>query len=198
MTALALRADDWYRSVNPNTYALVAEMVKLDRHFKYYLVEHMTGRTGDKLVEDALLRISAMAQADQHALEYNAIRDRDLQINRAVVEKTLCSDRRAVRFYRTWEKLMWDLVDNVPAISDTRSLKAWAIKFHAWRRRSWSSFYKQPCGATAYYMDLFEALAYSAALAQLTNTGRAVLDAVSNLLDDMVDYADDDSAAIED
>lgn len=198
LKALSNRADAWYRKIRPNTYVLVAEMVKLDRHFKHKLIEHMTEGKGDKPAEDALLRVRTMANADLEAIRTNAIADRELQINRAIVEKKLCSDRRAIRFYRTWEKLMWNLVDNVPEISDANSLKAWAVKFHAWRKRAWASFYKEPCGATAYYMDLFEALAYSAALAQLTELGNAVLEVVSSLLDDMVDFADDDSAVIED
>lgn len=198
LKALSNRADEWYRKVKLGSYVLVAEMVKLDRHFKYTLIERMTGGTGDKTAVDALLRVRTMAKADLAAMRDNAIADRELKINRAIVEKTLCSDRRAIRFYRTWEKLMWNLVDNAPEISDANSLKGWAVKFHAWRKRAWASFYKEPCGATAYYMDLFEALAYSAALAQLTELGKAVLEAVSSLLDDMVDCADDDSAMIED
>lgn len=198
LKVLSNRADEWYRQVKPGSYVLIAEMVKLDRHFKYSLIEHMIGRADNKPAEDALLRVRTMANVDLKAIQDNSIPDSELQINRAIVEKTLCSNKRALRFYKTWEKLMWDLVDNIPTISDAHSLKAWAVKFNAWRKRAWSSFYKEPCGATAYFMDLFEALAYSAALAHLTDMGKDVLDAVSDVLDDLVDYAEDDSALIED
>ncbi len=198
LKALSGRADNWYQSVKPGSYVLIAELAKLDRHLKHSLIEHMTRGTGDSPEPDALLRARALAAADLKAIQNNAIPDRDLQINRAIVEKTLCSDRRALEFYDTWEELLWDIVDKTPGISDRSSLKAWAIQFHAWRKKAWDSFYAEPCGATAYFMDVFESCAYNAALAQLTDLGQAALKTISAFLDDMVDYAIDDSVIIGD
>ena len=198
LKALSGRADNWYQRVKPDSYVLMAELAKLDRHLKHSLIEHMTGGTGDNPEPNALRRTRALATDDLKAIQDEAIPDRDLRINRAIVEKTLCSDRRALEFYDTWEELMWDIVDKTPAISDRSSLKAWAIQFHAWRKKTWASFYAEPCGATAYFMDVFESCAYNAALAHLTDLGEAVLKVISAFLDDMVDYAIDDSVMIED